>query len=60
MFAVQSWLAETPAQKAKSSTPGYFGVAMACKSAATGRCTPESTNIIVFSHGSCGGTTIGP
>ncbi|KAE9987027.1 hypothetical protein EG328_000033 [Venturia inaequalis] len=28
VFAIQSWLAETPAKKAKSPTPGYFTVLM--------------------------------
>ncbi|KAK3112929.1 hypothetical protein LTR53_010269 [Teratosphaeriaceae sp. CCFEE 6253] len=32
LFATQSWLAETPAQKAASSTPGYFSVGMAVMS----------------------------
>lgn len=32
VFALQSWLAETPAKKKASSTPGYFSVAMACSS----------------------------
>lgn len=29
LFAVQSWLSETPAQKAKAATPAYFSVGMA-------------------------------
>lgn len=32
VFAIQSWLSETPAQKAKSATPGYFSVLMAIMS----------------------------
>jgi hypothetical protein len=32
VFAIQSWLAETPAKRAKSPTPGYFTVLMGCKS----------------------------
>ncbi|TID17548.1 hypothetical protein E2P81_ATG08121 [Venturia nashicola] len=28
VFAIQSWLAETPAKRAKSPTPGYFTVLM--------------------------------
>ncbi|KAK3073631.1 hypothetical protein LTS18_011843 [Coniosporium uncinatum] len=28
LFAIQSYLAETPEQKETSSTPGYFGVLM--------------------------------
>lgn len=29
LFAIQSWLAETPAQKAASASPAYFTVGMA-------------------------------
>jgi len=29
VFALQSWLGETPAKKKASSTPGYFGLIMA-------------------------------
>ena len=29
VFAVQTWLSETPSQKAKAATPGYFSVLMA-------------------------------
>ncbi|OCK83152.1 hypothetical protein K432DRAFT_379783 [Lepidopterella palustris CBS 459.81] len=29
VFALQSWLAETPEQKRTSTTPGYFSVGMA-------------------------------
>jgi len=29
IFATQAWLGETPAQKAASSTPGYFSIGMA-------------------------------
>lgn len=29
IFALQTWLAETPEQKKKASTPGYFSVLMA-------------------------------
>ncbi|KAL1640554.1 hypothetical protein SLS58_006749 [Diplodia intermedia] len=29
IFALQTWLAETPEQKKKASTPGYFSVMMA-------------------------------
>lgn len=29
IFAVQSWLSETPAQKAAASTPSYFSIGMA-------------------------------
>ena len=29
-FALQTWLAETPEQKRTASSPGYFGVGMAC------------------------------
>lgn len=32
IFAAQSWLAETPTQKAKSSTPAYFSILMAVMS----------------------------
>lgn len=32
VFAMQSWLAETPAKKRASTTPGYFSVAMASES----------------------------
>lgn len=31
VFAIQSWLAETPAKRAKSPTPGYFTVLMGCE-----------------------------
>lgn len=30
VFALQTWLAETPEQKRTSGTPGYFSVGMAC------------------------------
>lgn len=29
MFAIQSWLQETPAQKAVAASPAYFSVGMA-------------------------------
>lgn len=29
LFAIQSWLAETPDQKKNATTPGYFSVGMA-------------------------------
>ena len=32
VFAVQTWLAQTPEQAKKSGTPGYMGAGMACKS----------------------------
>jgi len=32
IFAAQSWLSETPGQKAKSPTPAYFSVLMAVMS----------------------------
>ena len=31
MFALQTWLAETPEQRKIATTPGYFSVGMACK-----------------------------
>ncbi len=31
MFAVQTWLAQTPEQAKKSGTPGYMGAGMACE-----------------------------
>lgn len=31
VFAVQTWLAQTPEQAKKSGTPSYMGVGMACK-----------------------------
>ena len=31
VFAVQTWLAQTPEQAKKSGTPGYMGAGMACK-----------------------------
>ncbi|QDS67746.1 hypothetical protein FKW77_006107 [Venturia effusa] len=34
VFAIQSWLAETPAKKARSPTPGYFTVLMSFMSLA--------------------------
>jgi len=33
LFALQSWLAETPDQKAKASTPGWMGVGMSIMAA---------------------------
>lgn len=36
LFATQSWLAETPAQKAAASSPAYFQVLMAVLSLAVG------------------------
>ena len=32
VFAVQSWLAETPEQRRNSTTPAYFTVGMSSKS----------------------------
>lgn len=43
VFAIQSWLAETPAKKAKSPTPGYFTVLMGCK-LTFGHCDSPITN----------------
>ncbi|KAL2353826.1 hypothetical protein BJ546DRAFT_113646 [Cryomyces antarcticus] len=34
VFALQTWLAETPEQKKKASSPAYFGVGMAFMSIA--------------------------
>ncbi|KAK5172478.1 hypothetical protein LTR04_002404 [Oleoguttula sp. CCFEE 6159] len=34
VFALQTWLAETPEQKKKASSPAYFGVGMASMSIA--------------------------
>lgn len=31
VFAVQTWLAQTPEQAKKSGTPGYMGAGMACE-----------------------------
>ena len=31
VFAVQTWLAQTPEQAKKAGTPGYLSAAMACK-----------------------------
>ena len=31
VFAVQTWLAQTPEQAHKSGTPGYMGAGMACE-----------------------------
>ncbi|EME86569.1 uncharacterized protein MYCFIDRAFT_181995 [Pseudocercospora fijiensis CIRAD86] len=36
LFALQTWLAETPAQKAASSSPAYFQVLMALLSLGVG------------------------
>ena len=44
IFAVQSWLAETPAQRAKSATPGYFSVLMAIMSLAVVSSGSETTD----------------
>lgn len=30
VFSLQNWLAETPEQRRKATTPGYFGVGMSC------------------------------
>ena len=30
VFALQTWLAETPEQRRTTSTPGYFSVGMGC------------------------------
>ena len=35
VFAIQSWLAESPEQKRTSTTPAYFQVGMAGKSGAS-------------------------
>lgn len=32
VYSIQSWLAETPDQKSKTTTPAYFSVGMARKS----------------------------
>ena len=31
VFAVQTWLAQTPEQAKKAGTPGYLSAAMACE-----------------------------
>lgn len=49
VFAIQSWLAETPAKRAKSPTPGYFTVLMGCKSTSGHDGSPIANKRLVMS-----------
>jgi hypothetical protein len=44
LFALQSWLSESPTQKANSTTPGYFSVMM------SGKCILSSTTSDSFAN----------
>ena len=44
VLSLQNWLAETPEQKRKASTPGYFSVGMAC----TSYCSAASVAFLDF------------
>lgn len=46
LFATQSWLSETPQQKATASTPAYFSVGMAIL--ALGVVSPRALVFVLF------------
>ncbi|PPJ54480.1 hypothetical protein CBER1_02540 [Cercospora berteroae] len=58
LFSLQSWLTETPAQKAASSSPAYLSVGMAIMSLGVGTCWTPSPNF--FTTPSSGDRKRGP
>ena len=44
VFAVQTWLAQTPEQAKKAGTPGYLSAAMACEPSMPNLCS-SATNV---------------
>ena len=45
VFAVQTWLAQTPEQAKKASTPGYLSAAMACELPYNANPCSSATNV---------------